>query len=87
VALYRNITNKAVYICSDMTKILIQPGAEVELSTRDLCHAGYALASFESVAKAKEVEEKRMASIAKARKFVPSESVKKAIEPIVEPVI
>ena len=70
MALYRNITDTARYICSGMSKVLIEPGQTVEMSERDLAHAGYALANFESVAKAADVEAQRLADLKRANRFV-----------------
>lgn len=52
MALYKNISPKAQYIVSSMAKVLVEPGSTVELSTRDMNHAGSALRFFESVEKA-----------------------------------
>lgn len=65
MALYKNISNEAKYICSNMTKVLIQPNGIVEITTRDLQHSGGALRYFESVVKSKEVADKQMARINK----------------------
>ena len=82
MALYRNITDSPRYICSSMNKVLIKPNETVELSERDLAHAGYALVNFESVAIAKDVADQKMAELKRTNRFVKPEAVKpEAVKP------
>ena len=86
MALYKNISGSACYICSGMTKIKVAPEETVELSERDLAHAGYALVNFESVAKAKDVEIQRMADLKRANRFVKPEVDSVPVEKLPDPV-
>jgi hypothetical protein len=67
MALYKNISDRAQYICSNMNKILIQPDGIVEITTRDLQHSGGALRYFESLVKSEAVANEGMAKIIASR--------------------
>lgn len=49
--LYKNISGRALYISISMTKTLVQPDEEINLSAVDLNHAGSAIRFFEPVKK------------------------------------
>jgi len=63
VATYINIDDRPQYICFNMRKTLVHPGCEVELTLRDIQHAGSALRFFESKVKATAVADQKMAAL------------------------
>jgi len=90
VALYKNISQKAEYICSHMLKTLVQPGAMIEISSRDLLHCGGAMRNFESVVKAKAVADQKMSriknrTVAKTTTPVDAKKVVSIVPPVVAP--
>ena len=52
-----------------MNKVWVEPNGIVELSERDIAHAGYAIVNFESVAKAQEVANQKMADLKRVKRY------------------
>jgi len=63
MALHKNISNKPQYIVVNMVKTKIYPGDIVNLSPRDMQHAGSNIRHFESVYKSAIVDKENYSKV------------------------
>jgi len=63
MALHKNISNKPQYVVVNMIKIKVNPGDIVNLSPRDMQHAGSNIRHFESIYKSNIVDKEKYSKI------------------------